>query len=1217
MKNKNARKILSFVLALVLALPVISIPAVAAPVSGGTGTAGGTKAPAALFSQSFDELAIGATGKQLSSAVQGPKSATVVEGTEGRGNVLQIDCKAIGTEGIFHVNVNNSKNDWISLTHIEATSYFIPTTDPETGAPVYDAEGLPVGITKYNVKAEMQPIPAAPVYLVEGEANDDICAVQVTRVTIKDTGELVAYYDETTGKMVGLADIIWKGATQVNETDAEGNPIWLPVIDETTGEQVIGPLEDASGNKIQSPVMIDVFDEDGNPVMEQKKDELGKPVYDENGDPVMVQKQEQKKELVFEYEYDEDGNILLDENGEKVLKLDENGDPIPVMDVVPGEYEKDENGKYIFVMVDGKWQRVPKKVQRTVLVYEYVIGPLERPLKKTINDAGKGVISSLYITTDALRDAYAGNINNIATPALVQSPALKSDSNILIFSADYYFSADDPDTPDVNEALSRGMDIRVSAMLADGKTKKTLDFMSIANPDRTNGTITLKAHESDAKTQLIGGTKTINLGTWVNILIAADLNSGTILIYVDGELMCVRQDAELNADGTFGKSGWDGPCASIAAKTWNLGHFTRGGKVSDYQGYLQIDNVAIYDGSKLREVFAYLGFDNEVEEDYEAYDVGTILDTYYNGSSPIASVAEIDGNKAANIDLTLAGNIDANFKPNIDAVTYLDTDTVVLEADYYLTSDAVSKIQSQIYQIGAHIDVENSPFAYPMQANKTYTWIDLYTINAEAGKSTATVTCYGSTDATQSVTIDKGRWNTFSTVISTKDGSYTLYINGIAAIEGRLGKLISGVNYNFKEVSFSQDQWIAAKIMKGNLARQGNLYLDDLMVTELGGEKAKLIMVEAMLSAEVWANGEYYTTVYTNNRFYQSSDIEIRAEIFDLEEQLGNATPLVMEGASIRFTNPAGIRFASKLDVEALDRLYDMVGDESEGAINLQSVSFGTLIVPTDYLNGKEITFENLDEMGVTYANIEGTRGYYYDLDGDGVESHVAGSLVNLKEENIDRLFSGVNYIRIVLPNGIVYNIYSDRSWCTSAQSVADDAYGEYSVAEQTLIDSFLAGAKPDSDFIPIPPSAGEYEGYEFDDVAYSIPAKFESTVSDLFNFHTLYLADGFLHVGIATRNAPLGTYGDHASMSEESLKSFIDELDSVDAQCISRELVEVNDFVFTRVDYKENGKNGEILYYSDLFVDIGDESYYAQFTFVNYVDEQLIANFLSSFCVK
>lgn len=1025
MKENNARKITALLLALMMILPVISMPAIAESTVVTPGAAG-VAAPNALYAQSFDELALGKT-----SVVNGASTARIVAGPEGRGNVLQIDCKPVGDPNTFYVCFNNNRDTWATIT--EAT---ISTTILEDGSVVPYVTGT------------IKPVSNGVAYRVAGPVNTDSCVVEIDSVTDMD------------GNPVKYADIIVKGYIEVNVLDENGKVIWEPVLDKD-GNQVIGEQVDENGKVIMVPVYeqemnedgTPKFDADGNPVYVQAKNSDGTPKFDKQGNPVWVQKTEPV--------LDADGNVIMD----------------PVLDPIYGTpmFEKDENGKMVMVMQP-----------RMKVVTTPKIGPVSKTIKRKINDTSKFLATSLHITTEELKDVYNGGFKNIGKPTNAQHPVFTSD--ILVFSADYFFSAaveDDPETLDVDEsveALTRGMDIRIETTyqyeengVIKTQTKK-LDFMSMDHP--SNGKIVLKAHENDAKTVLIGGSKTIDLGTWVNILIAADMRSGTYVIYIDGELMCVRQDADLSSTSGPATGHWVGPCASVRANTWNIGHFTRGGKVSDYHGFMQIDNLAVYDGSKMEDLFAYLGYSKEFEEDYENKVAGTFLDTYFDGAAPFSVAVDFEGNgnKAAMIDLTYSGNIGANFKPKTKAVTYLDSKTVALEADYYLTSDAVSKIQSQIQAIGAHIDVPGSPFAYPMQGgnSKSYTEINLYTIDASNPSADPIVTFAGATVSEEtglapSVTIQRERWNTFSTVINLSNGSYTLYINGVAAISGRLAKQISGTEYNFNDISFAKEQWVTAKIMTGNLNRQGKLYLDEIMVTELGGGKAETVLIEAMLSADIYANGEFYTTVTDSNVFYKSSDIEIDAEVFDLKEQTGTDRLLEMEGASIRFTSPTGLRFASRVDLDALNALYAMV-DNPESEINLRSVSFGTLIIPTDMLDGVDLSFENLNAKGITdYLNIPGIKDYYYDLDGDETTTHICGSILDIKEKNIDRLFTGVNYVRIVLPNGIEYNIYS-RTHRASAQSVADDAWGAYTPAEQAVIDAFLAGVKPAADIPVVPP---------------------------------------------------------------------------------------------------------------------------------------------------
>ncbi len=553
---------------------------------------------------------------------------------------------------------------------------------------------------------------------------------------------------------------------------------------------------------------------------------------------------------------------------------------------------------------------------------------------------------------------------------------------------------------------------------------------------------------------------------------------------------------------------WVGACTGLKGNSWNLGHFARNGAVSQYSGYMQIDNAAIYDGEQLPALFDYLGYSIDYNEDFE--NLGIDYKVPMSKENATASVqwdedGEAGGNKA--VKIVYKDNVDSNYTPPTSGASYANTSTVVLEANYFLPNGTASRFQSQLRKVGAIINPEGDPFAnYPLASEKkdkpddakdkktkTYDWIDMYwveTVLGDDGNTTAMLYFTGSKNVIDPISkenptrieIPVDEWVALSTVIDLKTGAFTLYVNGVERITGNLTKsygfheqdgTFTTKNYEFKNISFAPSMWIASKVNKDQ-KDIGCFYVDDVVMTRMG-DLAKMERVEGMLSADIYANGNYVKTVTDNNVFFTSQKITVEnRNIFDLKEYAGTEQLLKADDAEIRFTSPAGIRFASYVDREALDALYAMIATSApEGGeatptdadgMKLLDVSFGTLIVPTDTLKGNPVTFEALDAAGIKYLDVQGTKDQYYDVDGDETTTHIVGSIVNLKEKNIGRLFSAVTYVRVVLPNGIVYNIYANRGFKTSAQSLADDAWGTYTPAQQAVIDAYFACVKPACD---------------------------------------------------------------------------------------------------------------------------------------------------------
>ena len=153
------------------------------------------------------------------------------------------------------------------------------------------------------------------------------------------------------------------------------------------------------------------------------------------------------------------------------------------------------------------------------------------------------------------------------------------------------------------------------------------------------------------------------------------------------------------------------------------------------------------------------------------------------------------------------------------------------------------------------------------------------------------------------------------------------------------------------------------------------------------------------------------------------------------------------EGAAVRLkgssANTSGIRFQTNISKATLESLQEKLADEV-----YESVSFGTLIVPTDYLMGGNFTHEwlknNYGENG--YIDIESTAGFEngWPVETDEYVSFF-GSIVKLNESNYSRKFSGVGYIKVVKSNGETVYFYAtyNSAYSRSAAFIANAAMAD------------------------------------------------------------------------------------------------------------------------------------------------------------------------------
>ncbi len=172
--------------------------------------------------------------------------------------------------------------------------------------------------------------------------------------------------------------------------------------------------------------------------------------------------------------------------------------------------------------------------------------------------------------------------------------------------------------------------------------------------------------------------------------------------------------------------------------------------------------------------------------------------------------------------------------------------------------------------------------------------------------------------------------------------------------------------------------------------------------------------------------------------------------------------PEILPGASVRLSSSSGIRFTSYITAESIEKacLLSDAGNEP---------SYGTLIVPTDYLTDykvnkftvsglsakgiDEYNFDNptlnVNKNGLYYINIKAENGIVTNPDGS---ININAALVNLKTSSFSRYFSAVSYIRYK-SLGTDYYIFSDFDLSDNSRSmelVASRALADVSPTQNT-----------------------------------------------------------------------------------------------------------------------------------------------------------------------
>ena len=171
-----------------------------------------------------------------------------------------------------------------------------------------------------------------------------------------------------------------------------------------------------------------------------------------------------------------------------------------------------------------------------------------------------------------------------------------------------------------------------------------------------------------------------------------------------------------------------------------------------------------------------------------------------------------------------------------------------------------------------------------------------------------------------------------------------------------------------------------------------------------------------------------------------------------INEMMSNA--YMTKGASIRLNeNSNGIRFETNISVADVAEVQAWV---ESGA--LKSVSFGTMIVPADYLKG-EATIESLRLAGKV-ADCVSTG--FYEKASDETTYRFWGSLVDIQAFNYTRSFIGVGYVCVTdaEDNVTYYYVNYDLSNARSMYSVAKAAYTDteanYSDTQKAILKAYL-----------------------------------------------------------------------------------------------------------------------------------------------------------------
>ncbi len=409
----------------------------------------------------------------------------------------------------------------------------------------------------------------------------------------------------------------------------------------------------------------------------------------------------------------------------------------------------------------------------------------------------------------------------------------------------------------------------------------------------------------------------------------------------------------------------------------------------DMRFVLRIGNTAYIYGGSYHNQYTSGGktYESNIPE------AGTVLSL---NSTSYTIVSASDDTAAGLYDAMIGGgNADARFTVVHGAYTYDETEgannTYVFSADYYVASGAKGTSESQFL---------------------SGSFYNLYQINFATAKLTVTgktLSATGKIDAWNNVTM-------IVTLTSTGTG-VDIYYNGVYVGS----QSFSGLT------TIKANSFIAAKVMKNsNITNhnEGSFYLDNVSCSAY--DETKAYKYDENADYAYYLNGKGYTKdLYTDGtviRVPKATHAIVSALALKTENK-----------SSIRCGTSSGLRFRTIVNTEAINSLINSAGDSNE----VVSVTYGTLIAPTDLLGGAELSFD-IGEAGKDYLDVVTNTGKFYtEAKNDETTNSFTGSIVNIYESNMTREFTGRGYCKITLQDGTVLVIYSDYSHSISVAAQA------------------------------------------------------------------------------------------------------------------------------------------------------------------------------------
>ncbi len=639
-------------------------------------------------------------------------------------------------------------------------------------------------------------------------------------------------------------------------------------------------------------------------------------------------------------------------------------------------------------------------------------------------DNGKAIattpnLSGVYICSPNSVDAMIG-FNNVAKPIKLSNAAVayNQNANRVAFETQIWV-------------------LENSVATMAGRVKTSGGNVELYGLQAKDNKVYVKAHENAETTGAAITPVELPTEQWFTLTAVVDTTTGVRDIFVNGKYAFSTQNmSHVSLTGGF----------SITASSWELMQINRGNyNVPTLSGGIRFKNMKIYNGAALQAPKP----DKSAANDFEDYPQNTILapehgfNAAYNSElAPFTQIVTEGDNNFLRLPIVYDSNAAATAPTNMDK-TIMPNHVAYQPSDEYMVIESSFRPHGGVGTEAETIELQIRAFQFSLKVAdggrdngvlvtsdtvKSGNYLNLFTFNLNTG---AISNSYGM-ETTGAEGIKVEQWNHIKYVLNLKESSANLYVNG------ELYAHIPTLNPQY--YISSTRKWATC-----TNASDLQIPANSLIIAKANKKAGAFVSISSI-------NGDYTKANYVDIDNIKV-DCQTRNEIdgnFDPELYKGLLT--TEELSSVRLGAPSGLRFATRVDKDKLDTLYNLIGT------SLVKLEMGTLIIPADY--GVDATHDALDASGKVYLDVKATYGKFYsDFDEDPDTTHFVGSIVNIKDANLDRNFVGTGYVRVTLNSGLTYVYYaqgySSNVQATAGKVIADVDLSGWTNSSKLILDAY------------------------------------------------------------------------------------------------------------------------------------------------------------------